>query len=110
MSRLPVFSSVDAQRMLRKLGIEPVQTKEVHGEFYYGGLHIATFTFPPAHGRRKDLSLGERKSIENASMLSRRDFIDLVKCPMGLEGYVTALKEIGAIPPDESDVGATVER
>lgn len=98
--KLPVFSSRDAQRMLRKLGIEPVQTKEVHGEFYYGGQHITTFTFPPVHGRRRDLSLGERKSIENASMLSRQEFTDLIRCPMSLEGYVAALREIGAIPPD----------
>ena len=100
MNKLPVFSSRDAQRMLRKLGIEPVQTKEVHGEFYYGGEHITTFTFPPVHGGQKDLSVGERRSIEEASMLERPEFIDLIKCPMRLEGYVAALKEIGAIPPD----------
>ena len=106
MSKLPVFSSGDVQRMLRKLGIEPVQTKEVHGELYYGEQHITTFTFPPAHGRQRDLSVGERKSIETASMLSRQDFTDLIRCPMRLEGYVAALQEIGVIPPDESDADA----
>ena len=103
--KLPVFSSSDAQRMLRKLRIEPEQTKEVHGKFRYGGTVVTQFTFPGSHGG-KELSPIVRRSIKRNSRLPLQDFIRLVNCPMRHDEYVRALKAKGHIPPDESDAGS----
>ena len=105
--KLPVFSYRHAQKMLRKLDVEFEQTKEVHAYFRYQGNVITRFTFPGIHGRSRDLSDGERKSLETDSELSRSDFIDLVNCPMGREEYVAALKAKGIIPPKASDADTT---
>ncbi|MCY3919267.1 MAG: hypothetical protein OXG38_05605 [Chloroflexi bacterium] len=98
--KLPVFSSRDAQRMLNKIQAETVQTRELHARFYYAGKLITRFTLPGTHGDGRDLSIGERRSLQRASRLSRGDFIDLVNCPMGRDEYVAALKAMGHIPPD----------
>ena len=98
--KLPVFSSRDAQRMLNKLQVETVQTRELHARFYYAGKLITRFTLPGTHGAGRDLSIGERRSIQRSSRLSRAEFVDLVNCPMGRDEYVEALKRRGFIPPD----------
>ncbi len=97
--KLPVFSSRDAQQMLRKLGIEAEQTKEVHGKFYYEGNLITQFTFPGSHGGR-DLSPIVRQSIRKNSKLPPEEFVRLINCPMRHDEYVEALKRKGFIPPD----------
>jgi hypothetical protein len=107
--KLPVFSSRDAQRMLRKLRIEVEQTKEVHGKFYYEGKLITQFTFPGSHGGR-DLSPIVRQSIRKNSRLPQRDFVRLINCPMRYDEYVATLKAKGHIAPDTSDAGAIGSR
>ena len=93
--KLPVFSSREAQQMLRKLDVEFHQTREMHAYFRYEGDVVAEFTFPATHGRGRDLSPGERRNLQRDSKLSRLpDFIRLVNCPMRHDEYVEALKKM----------------
>jgi hypothetical protein len=93
------FTAIERKAVLHalenKLGVVLTHNRESVGWLWVDGKKIVRFSLPGAHGGRSELTVGAALKLLHDSKLSRGDFIDLVDCPLSLDGYVEKLRADG---------------
>ena len=93
-----VIEKVKVYKSLRKKGfIESVNKSSDHlylELFYEGKLILYTKI---SHGSDKEIGNYLIKQMSHQCKLNKKDFIDLVKCPLSKENYIQMLVERGFI-------------
>lgn len=77
-----------------KLKIEFRCGNEFNGWFEYKNIKILRVTIPKG---RKELKKGTLKAIRNSLKLDSTNFVNLMHCPLRLEGFIQILKTKGSI-------------
>ncbi len=95
---MAVLDSSRTYRNLKKKGFVDSTVKSVdhkYLEFYYNG-QLITHT-KVSHGSKKDLNDYLIKQMSFQCKLTKQQFMDLAKCPLSEEEYITILIDKGFI-------------
>lgn len=93
-----VLDGKKAYKNLKKKGFEDSKdhsNDHKYLEFHYNGKMILYTKL--SHGSKSDLNNYLIKQMSTQCKLSKKDFADLVNCPLSAEQYIEKLKELGEI-------------
>jgi hypothetical protein len=95
---MSVLNSIETYRNLKKKGFEDSITKSIdhkYLDFFFEGVKILETKI--SHGGKRDIDDYLIGKMSRQCNLNKEQFIDLAKCPMKKDEFVSILKEKGLI-------------